>query len=698
MATYVPVATQTTEPTSSQTVESAALEFRTLKTRVNALEVDLDVVDASLDTRLDLVEATLLSTGLGGTPGVVYIERFSGDGVSLTLALSVTPVVVNVVDVYIGGVYQNHDTFSVSGTTLTFTEAPVVGTNNIEVRISVPLALGATADASAVNYFPAGTGAVATTVQTKLRESVSVKDFGAVGDGVTDDTAAIQAAFAVAGYIYIPDGTYIVDPLSVASNTTIMMGPNAILKAKAGYGVNDRLLNIIDVSDVEIRGGTVQMLRAEYIGVVNEQRHGIIISGATNVKLIGVTSIDSGGDGIYVGGANPCVNVLLEDCVSDNHFRNSLSITRGDGITVLRGKYANANGTTEAPAGPWAGIDVEPNAATTLDNVVIDGAECYSNNGQGILSSGPSAALIISLIIRNCNIHDNLLQGIKPSYTQYCEITNNNISANGGSGIEDTTTTATHQQITGNVISNSGGYGIKGFCSNSLIADNQIYTSGSWGIYWQYGQHVSISGNIVNDSTEAGIFYERAYNCTISGNTVKNTQKHGIYVTGTVTSSVTRSRKVAISGNTVAFASLLTDNTYSGIYLDTYANTSVITGNTVVCGTAGNLPLHAIYAVDTTVYAVNNQTDGGCKSGNAQVNVGGVAPASFLNSPNILPHTYVTGRLLFSGQCYVSAGTGTPEGAVSAVVGSLFLRTDGGASTTLYVKQSGAGNTGWVAK
>ena len=49
-------------------------------------------------------------------------------------------------------------------------------------------------DSSGVTYTPAGTGAVATTVQTKLRESVSVKDFGAVGNGSTDDTAAIQAA------------------------------------------------------------------------------------------------------------------------------------------------------------------------------------------------------------------------------------------------------------------------------------------------------------------------------------------------------------------------------------------------------------------------------------------------------------------------------------------------------------------------
>jgi hypothetical protein len=48
--------------------------------------------------------------------------------------------------------------------------------------------------------------------------------------------------------------------------------------------------------------------------------------------------------------------------------------------------------------------------------------------------------------------------------------------------------------------------------------------------------------------------------------------------------------------------------------------------------------------------------------------------------------------------CTIRAGAGTPEGVVTAAMGSLFLRTDGGASTTLYVKTSGAGNTGWTAK
>lgn len=51
---------------------------------------------------------------------------------------------------------------------------------------------------------------------------------------------------------------------------------------------------------------------------------------------------------------------------------------------------------------------------------------------------------------------------------------------------------------------------------------------------------------------------------------------------------------------------------------------------------------------------------------------------------------------LLSG-AYIGSGTGSPEGARSAGVGSLWLRTDGGAGTTLYVKESGSGNTGWNA-
>lgn len=51
-----------------------------------------------------------------------------------------------------------------------------------------------------------------------------------------------------------------------------------------------------------------------------------------------------------------------------------------------------------------------------------------------------------------------------------------------------------------------------------------------------------------------------------------------------------------------------------------------------------------------------------------------------------------------SGGPVLTVGSGSPESAVTADVGSIFMRTDGGASTSMYVKESGTGNTGWVAK
>jgi hypothetical protein len=55
------------------------------------------------------------------------------------------------------------------------------------------------------------------------------------------------------------------------------------------------------------------------------------------------------------------------------------------------------------------------------------------------------------------------------------------------------------------------------------------------------------------------------------------------------------------------------------------------------------------------------------------------------------------GIQLNSGPIWAS-GTGSPEGVVTAGIGSIYSRTDGGASTSLYVKESGTGNTGWTAK
>jgi hypothetical protein len=95
---------------------------------------------------------------------------------------------------------------------------------------------------SSVTYLPAGTGAVLTTVQAKLRQYVSVKDFGAVGNGVTDDTAAIQAAInSTAQAIYFPQGTYLHSQTLIFKNSTKYYGDGCIASVLNYSGVSDQI-------------------------------------------------------------------------------------------------------------------------------------------------------------------------------------------------------------------------------------------------------------------------------------------------------------------------------------------------------------------------------------------------------------------------------------------------------------------------
>lgn len=59
--------------------------------------------------------------------------------------------------------------------------------------------------------------------------------------------------------------------------------------------------------------------------------------------------------------------------------------------------------------------------------------------------------------------------------------------------------------------------------------------------------------------------------------------------------------------------------------------------------------------------------------------------------------TFPAGGIVL-GATRVLAGAGSPETVVTAPVGSLYLRTNGGAGTCLYIKESGVLAVGWVAK
>lgn len=251
MATYIPNASDATQPTEDKTVESAALEFRTLKALVTAEDVkDLRVPEASVGMvpALAARAGKVLGFDAGGNPTVIS----------------------------------------------------VAGTTDPSLRAD----LAATGGSSLVGFLQAGTGAVARTTQAKMRDIISAKDFGAVGDNTTDDTAALQNFLNACknGRGYIPKGTYkITSALSVDPKFSYNIEGDSWDNSNNGGGAT-RIYNAGT-------GNAIELINSPYTGNYDKQIR------FANLNVEGNASSQ---DGFYVIQAL----IFLENVWITNHGRH----------------------------------------------------------------------------------------------------------------------------------------------------------------------------------------------------------------------------------------------------------------------------------------------------------------------------------------------------------------------------------------
>jgi len=212
-------------------------------------------------------------------------------------------------------------------------------------------------DAASVTYTPAGSGAVATNVQAKLRETVSVTDFGAVGDGVVDDSSSIQAAIDYAQNstasraVLFPPGQYLISTsLSITAACTLYAesrpGPQ-VFAAGASQGgaqiVFNKSVSVVtdpdsyaikvDTGAIGAEGFANVVIKNLGIGVTDPEAGGIYIEGASGVKILdnwiymdknNYTARTSAGYGIY------CRDVIVSEITGNQFFDWAYSIVADD--------------------------------------------------------------------------------------------------------------------------------------------------------------------------------------------------------------------------------------------------------------------------------------------------------------------------------------------------------------------------------
>jgi hypothetical protein len=220
---------------------------------------------------------------------------------------------------------------------------------------------------------------------------IRAESFGAVGDGIKDDTDAFQSAIDYleklhGGTVMVPKGTFMINSeksVFIKSNIKLHLDSNAVIESLPTASGNYSVLTISHADHVSISGGEIRGDRNRHLGKSNEDYgRDINIEGSHDVTITNLTASNSWGDGIYVGDNNNSVNnsdILIQNVVCNNNRRNGMSIISGENIFVKDVIAENSNG-----ASPKAGIDVEPN--NTKDELKSINLENITtrNNNQGL--------------------------------------------------------------------------------------------------------------------------------------------------------------------------------------------------------------------------------------------------------------------------------------------------------------------------